>query len=199
MLAEAYLQMMQQQATATPTALERQKRESVMRMITLLLKNGAMPADRERRHFDALSSLLPQLKKEFRDAKRVGADRIALRGTLQRSTTTGDTVCLSFWADPDLPICYGLDCKRRVSKKERVRYCASCGLSYCRKCQSQERDGGDAESMQSGTVVRWQGIRCPVVCVQDVPLGNTIGMMKHDDALWTLGSGYSSASVHILL
>jgi hypothetical protein len=34
-------------------------------------------------------------------------------------------------------------------------------LSYCRKCQSQERDGGDAESMQSGTVVTMAGDSLP--------------------------------------
>ena len=56
-LAENCCKQMQRQSKATPTAEEEQNRQSVVRVIVLLLQNGARVADKERINVDALTSL----------------------------------------------------------------------------------------------------------------------------------------------
>ena len=145
-LADACLKMVQQQQTAKPTAQEMKRQLHVTKMIILLLQNGAASADRERVHFDALTSLIPGLRKEFSEARSVGADRKASQSSRRSAPryNRGEE-CLSFWAHPKKPVCYGVECERHVSKGESLLFCKSCGLSYCKKCCCQEDEAGRGE------------------------------------------------------
>ncbi len=145
-LADACLKMVQQQQTAKPTAQEMKRQLHVTKMIMLLLQNGAASADRERVHFDALTSLIPGLRKEFSEARSVGADRKASQSSRRSAPryNRGEE-CLSFWAHPKKPVCYGVECERHVSKGESLLFCKSCGLSYCKKCRCQEDEAGRGE------------------------------------------------------